>query len=166
MAGPRKLPRFPAPPQADRENTVSVKESKFTPYKTGSPYLSELWFPREKITKVEGNFETLSDRLDRTLSQNMDAVQSRGGTLEISVLERVSSVETEFSRVSRLEDRVSSILLSESPDTSSDVVQSLADMERRLDDMRAELDQMNVSKTVSAESGHREKRRTRWAVDF
>ncbi|KAK3787085.1 hypothetical protein RRG08_013462 [Elysia crispata] len=158
MAGPRKLPRFPAPPQADRENTVSVKESKFTPYKTGSPYLSELWFLGEKITKVEGKFETLSDRLDRRLSQNIDAVQSRAGTLENSVLERVSSVETDFSsRVSRLEDRVSSILLSESPDTSSDVAQSLADMERRLEDMRAELDQMNVSKTVSAESGHREK---------
>ncbi|KAK3778200.1 hypothetical protein RRG08_046669 [Elysia crispata] len=69
----------------------------------------------------------------------------------------VSSVETDFSsRVSRLVDRVSSILLSDSPDTSSDVAQSLAEMERTLDDMRAELDQMNVSKTVSAESGHRE----------
>ncbi|KAK3720500.1 hypothetical protein RRG08_058388 [Elysia crispata] len=156
MTGPGKPPKLQSQPEPDNESPVNVKLSKPTPYKTSNPLLSELWFLGEKIAKVEGKFETLSDRLDRRLSQNIDAVQSRAGTLENSVLERVSSVETDFSsRVSRLEDRVSSFLLSESPDTSSDVAQSLADMERRLEDMRAELDQMNVSNI--APSGYQQK---------
>ena len=149
IAGPGKPSRFTATTQTHRENLLPVQEARPTRYKIGSPFLSELWFLGEKITKVEGKFETLSDRLDRRLSQNIDAVQSRAGTLENSVLERVSSVETDFSsRVSRLEDRVSSILLSDSPDTSSNVAQSLADMERRLEDMRTELDRMNQSRAV------------------
>ncbi|KAK3762652.1 hypothetical protein RRG08_042073 [Elysia crispata] len=71
--------------------------------------------------------------------------------------ERVSSVEKYFSsRLSRLEDRVSSILLSGSPDTSSDVAQSLADMERRLEDLTAAVKQVNVSKVASPDGGHQD----------
>ncbi|KAK3783114.1 hypothetical protein RRG08_042080 [Elysia crispata] len=71
--------------------------------------------------------------------------------------ERVSSVEKYFSsRLSRLEDRVSSILLSGSPDTSSDVAQSLADMERRLEDLTAAVEQVNVSKVASPDGGHQD----------
>ena len=69
--------------------------------------------------------------------------------------ERVSLVEKYFSsRLSRLEDRVSSIL--PSPDTSSDVAQSLADMKRRLEDLTADVEQMNVSKVGSPDSGHQD----------
>ena len=71
--------------------------------------------------------------------------------------ERVSSVEKYFSsRLSRLEDRVSSILLSGSRDTSSDVAQSLADMERRLEDLTAAVKQVNVSKVASPDVGHQD----------
>ncbi|KAK3758654.1 hypothetical protein RRG08_061097 [Elysia crispata] len=102
-------------------------------------------------------FETLKDRLDRRLNQNIDTVNRRANTLENSVLGRVSSVETDFfSRFSRLEDRVSSILLSESPDTSSDVAQSLADMERRLKDLTAAVKQVNDSKVALQDDGHQD----------
>ncbi|GFR79851.1 ficolin-1 [Elysia marginata] len=152
MTGPGTPPRFQAATHTDQKHPVTVTETKFTPPKTDNLYLSELWFLGEKITKVEGKFETLRDRLDKRLRENIEAVQSRAGTLENSVLKRVSSVETDFSsRVSRLEDRLSSILLAESPDTRSEVAQSLADMERRLDDVTEKLDQTNATKIASSE---------------
>ncbi|GFS04333.1 fibrinogen-related protein 3.1 [Elysia marginata] len=158
VAGPGKLPKFQAASTPERESPVASTKAPTpatAPFKTGNPYLSELWFLGDKITKVEGKFETLSDRLDRKLRKNLDAVQSRAGSLENSVLQRVSSVETDLSsRVSRLEDRVSSILLPETPDTRSDVAQAVVHLERRLDEVIDTLDQMNQSKTVSHHGEH------------
>ena len=157
IAGPGKLPTFQPSPHQERENPVPVTNthSSAPSYTLGNPYVSELWFLGDKITKVEGKFETLGDRLERRLTQNMESVQRRAGTLENSVLERVTSVETDFSsRVSRLEDRVS--LLTQSPDSSSDVDQTLADMERRLEDVERTLDQINTSKALPQGEGRQE----------
>ena len=173
IAGPGKLPTFQPSPHQERENPVprTVSQSKAPSYTSGNPYLSELWFLGDKLTKVEGKFETLSDRLESRLTQNMESVQRRAGTLENSVLERVTSVETDFSsRVSRLEDRVSSLLLTQSPDFSSDVDktlvnmerrlgdvdQTLVDMERRLGGVERTLDQINTSKALSQGEGRQE----------
>ena len=159
ISGSGKLPRLnPASPQ-ERERPVPVTNthSSAPSYTLGNPYVSELWFLGDKITKVEGKFETLSDRLERRLTQNMESIQTRAGTLENSVLERVTSVETDFSsRVSRLEDRVSSLLLTQSPDSSSDVDQTLVDMERRLEGVEKTLDQINTSKAVPENGRHNE----------
>ena len=150
VAGPGKLPNCRSSPQPARQSqaqeTVTVSQPKAPLYTSENPYVSELWFLGDKITKVEGKFETLSDRLERRLTQNMESVQRRAGTLENSVLERVTSTETDFSsRVSRLEDRVSSLLLTQSPDPSSDVDQTLANMERRLEGVERMLGQINGS---------------------
>ncbi|KAK3777354.1 hypothetical protein RRG08_012019 [Elysia crispata] len=119
---------------------------------SSKPYLSEMCILRDRITKVEGKFETLSDRLDRKLSQNIDTLHWRASTLE-----RVSSMETYFSsRLSRLEGRVSYILLSKSPDTSSDVAHSLANIERRLEDLTAAVEQVSVLKVASPDGGHQD----------
>ncbi|KAK3764031.1 hypothetical protein RRG08_042083 [Elysia crispata] len=145
-------PKLQAVLKADRESQETRTGMEALPRRSSKPYLSEIWFLRDKITKIEGKFETLSDRLDRKLSQNIDTRHRRASTLE-----RVSSVETDFSsRLSRLEDRVSSILLSESPDSSSDVAESLADMERRLEDLTAAVEQVNVSKMASPDGGHQD----------
>ena len=150
IAGPGTLPKLQAVPKAERERQETRTGMEALPRPSSKPYLSEMWILRDRITKVEGKFVTLSDRLDRKLSQNIDTRHRRASTLE-----RVSSVETDFSsRLSRLEDRVSSILLSGSPDTSSDVAQSLADMERRLEDLTAAVEQVNVSKVASPDGGH------------
>ena len=159
IAGPGKLPTFQLSPRQQKGNPMprTVSQSKAPSYTSGNPYFSELWFLGEKITKVEGKFETLSDRLEKRLTQNIESVQRRAGTLENSVLERVTSAETDFSsRVSRLEDRVSSLLLTQSPDSSSDVDQTLADMERRLEGVERTLDQINTSKALTQGEGRQE----------
>ena len=158
IAGPGKLPTCqPSPQQKGNPVPRTVSQSKAPSYTSGNPYLSELWFLGDKLTKVEGKFETLSDRLERRLTQNIESIQTRAGTLENSVLERVTSTETDFSsRVSRLEDRVSSLLLTQSPDSSSDVDQTLADMERRLEGVERALDQINTSKAAPENGRHNE----------
>ena len=141
----------------DKNDGVTSTHTKVVSSKASNLYSSELWRLGDKIIKIEDKFETLKDRLDRRLNQNIDTVNRRANTLENSVLGRVSSVETDFSsRFSRLEDRVSSILLSESPDTSSDVAQSLANIERRLQDLTAAVEQVNVSKVDSPDGGHQD----------
>ena len=140
-----------------KNDGVTSTHTKVVSSKASNLYSPELWHLGDKIIKIEDKFETLKDRLDRRLNQNIDTVNRRANTLENSVLGRVSSVETDFSsRFSRLEDRVSSILQSESPDTSSDVAQSLADMKRRLEDLTAAVDRMNASKVALQDDGHQD----------
>ncbi|GFR72414.1 fibrinogen-related protein 3.1 [Elysia marginata] len=144
MAGPGEPPDSQDTAQADREGIVQLSESTPSTQKTTNAFVSDLWFLGNKITRVESKFETLRDRLDTKISQNVDAMRKRTGTLENSVLERVASVETDFSaRASRLEDRVSSILLSHSPDTGLDVTQTVADFEKKLAAMTSLLATMN-----------------------
>ena len=152
IAGPGTLPKLQAVPKAERESPETRTGLESLPRPSSKPYLSEMWILRDRITKVEGKFETLSDRLDRKLSQNIDTLHWRASTLE-----RVSSMETYFSsRLSRLEGRVSSILLSKSPDTSSDVAHSLANIERRLEDLTAAVEQVSVLKVASPDGGHQD----------
>ncbi|KAK3762653.1 hypothetical protein RRG08_042074 [Elysia crispata] len=94
-----------------KNDGVTSTHTKVVSSKASNIYSPELWHLGDKIIKIEDKFETLKDRLDRRLNQNIDTVNRRANTLENSVLGRVSSVETDFSsRFSRLEDRVSSIL--------------------------------------------------------
>ena len=159
ISGSGKLPSLQSlsPQEKEGPTTVTTTQSNASPYTSRNPYLSELWFLGDKITKVERKFDTSIDRLERRITQNMESVQRRAGTLENSVLERVTSAETDFSsRVSRLEDRVSSLLLTQSPDSSSDVDQTLVDMERRLEDVERTLDQIKTSKAVPEDGRHNE----------
>ncbi|KAK3777353.1 hypothetical protein RRG08_012018 [Elysia crispata] len=75
---------------------------------------------------------------------------------EFSLREGQLSGDRFLLKVFAIEDRVSSILLSESPDTSSDVAQSLANIERRLQDLTAAVEQVNVSKVASPDGGHQD----------
>lgn len=153
IIGPGNPPGLQIATQSIQEKPVEVQDTSSSRLKTDNPYLSELWFLGDKITKVEDKFETQSERLNRRLSENMDSVQRRAAALENSVLQRVGSVETDFSsRVSRLEDRVSSILLSQPPNVKSEsgATQSLADLERRLDQVTETLDKINVTKLAAA----------------
>lgn len=50
---------------------------------------------------------------------------------------------------------MSSKLLADSPDTRSQVSQTLADMEKRLEKMEENLSQLNVSRTVSQDNGNK-----------
>ena len=73
---------------------------------------------------------------------------------ELKMLRDKISVETDLSsRISRLEDRVSSKFLSESSETSSDVAQSLHNIVSRLEDVTANLEHMNASKVPSPYGG-------------
>ena len=157
MAGPGKFQNLESPSEPDEKTPERVAMSKSSSYSSGDPYRSELWFLGDKITKIEGKFETLRDRLDRKTTQNIDAVHKRASVLENSVLERVTSVETDFStRVSRLEDRVSSLLLPESRDASSPSGQSLSDLARRVDEVSSSLEVLNMSRGIPQSEGHKE----------
>lgn len=113
---------------------AGIEQPSGSMLKNYSPYASEIWFLGNKVTRVEGKFEAFSERLDKKINQNVDEMRERTGTLENTVLGRVASVETEFSaRTSRLEDRVSSILLSHSSDFDPIVTKTLEDFERKLE---------------------------------
>ncbi|KAK3702570.1 hypothetical protein RRG08_042562 [Elysia crispata] len=149
MTGPGEPVNLQTGTQTDREQVVNVSRSGPTSFKSANPYTSDIWFLGNKITRVEGKFETLSDRLDRKMSENVDAIRKRTGTLENTVLERVASVETDFSaRASRLEDRVSSIMLSQSSETRPGVTQALNGLEEKLKYMTSSLATMNETLTT------------------
>ena len=163
MTGLEKSSNPQIQPEPTQKTPAKIEAPKAPSYTNGNPYTSELWFLGDKITKIEGKFETLSDRLEARVNQKVDAIHKRAGTLENSVLERVSSVESDFSsRVSRLEDRVSSRLLSEpESDTGSELRQSLADLERRVTDLATSLEKLNES-TEASRGDKPEEAKVRW----
>ncbi|RUS71578.1 hypothetical protein EGW08_020656, partial [Elysia chlorotica] len=115
-----------------------------------SPYTSEIWFLGEKLTKVEAKFEKLSERLEKRVSLGVDNVYKRATSLENSVMERVTSAEAAFSgRISRLEDRLASEVLSPSQSRDGGEIpgtpQALVDIERRLDGLELALGNRNMS---------------------
>ncbi|GFR69611.1 hypothetical protein ElyMa_005636400 [Elysia marginata] len=134
------------------DSKTAAKPVRF-PTPLGNPFASEMWFLGDKITKIEGKFETLRNRLDSRMTQNVDAIHERAGALENNVLERVASVESDVSsRVSRLEDRVSSLLLAQSRDAGPNSAQTSTDLEKRLDEIGSTLDRLNVSSQTEGES--------------
>ncbi|KAK3738669.1 hypothetical protein RRG08_048206, partial [Elysia crispata] len=156
MAGPGESPSCQREGKSDWKTRENGPSSSPPAKSLSNPYISEIWFLGEKIIKIEGKFTTLSDRLERRMSQSVKDVHDRTSSLENSVMERVTSSETGFSeRISRLEDRVASSLLSQSQSPEERPVDPglLEAVERRLDDMTLALEGLNVSTSTASQEG-------------
>ena len=97
-----------------------------------------------KMTRVEDKFQTFGDRVDIKL----DSLRKRATSLENHVLERVASVETDFSsRVSRLEDRLASVILSKSQEPEPDESKAIATIKDDLTEVTRSVEMLNISQT-------------------
>ena len=93
---------------------------------------------------VEDKLRTFNDRVDIQI----DSLRNRATSLENGVLERVASVETDFSsRVSRLEDRLASVLLSKSEETEPDESQAITSIKKDLTDLKRSVEALNELRT-------------------
>ncbi|KAK3781983.1 hypothetical protein RRG08_048204, partial [Elysia crispata] len=156
MSGPGESPSCQREGKSDWKTRENGPSSSPPAKSLSNPYISEIWFLGEKIIKIEGKFTTLSDRLERRMSQSVKDVHDRTSSLENSVMERVTSSETGFSeRISRLEDRVASSLLSQSQSLEERPVDPglLEAVERRLDDMTLVLEGLDVSTSTASQEG-------------
>ena len=106
--------------------------------------MSEYWWLENEIIHVEDKLRTFNDRVDIKI----DSLRNRATSLENGVLERVASVETDFSsRVSRLEDRLASVLLSKSEETEPDESQAITSIKKDLTDLKRSVEALNELRT-------------------
>ena len=97
-----------------------------------------------KMLRVEDKFQTFGDRVDIKL----DSLRKRETSLENNILERVASVETDFSsRVSRLEDRLASVILSKFQEPEPDESQAIATIKADLTEVTRSVEMLNKSHT-------------------
>ena len=123
-------------------NDVSVSNYRSQQFK--NPYVSELWMLGNKMLRVEDKFQTFGDRVIIKL----DSLRKRATSLENGVLERVVSVETEISsRVSRLEDRLASVILSKSQEPEPDESRAIATIKDDLTGVTRSVEMLNKSHT-------------------
>ena len=126
-----------------------VPDKTLTPISGSDPersslfHLSELEYLAQKLARVEGNFASAGDRLEKKLEAQSEAMR-----------QRVLAMETAFNtRVSKLEDRLSSRHAQSKTsqrNSDEDVGKALEDMERRMEQLRTRVDTVAANNTLYA----------------